>query len=166
MLQWFHVNAFGWWTNDPARLVLALDEFYKPMENLIASGAIFRVSLEDRFERLRVGFRSFKLKILTAPDREFLIGDVPVLAWRDGHGGLGIFDGVGVGNADEIVLPLTPHHVAVLGHDNISRDATTDEVDRYNTLQVLIAYRQVYTQPAAHLAPFVRLLLLGAETAA
>jgi len=165
MLQWFHVNAFGWWTDDPARLELAVDEFYKPMENLIASGAIFRVSLEDRFERLRVGFRSFGLKILTAPDREFLIGDVPVLALRDGHGGLGIFDGVGVGNADEIVLPLTPHHVAVLSHDHLSREATTGEVDRYNTLRVRIAYHYVYMRPVAPLAPFVR-SLLGAETAA
>ena len=58
---------------------------------------------------------------------------------REGHGGLGFFDGVGVGNADEIVMPLTPRHVAVLGQGSESRDATPAEVERYNTLQVRIA---------------------------
>jgi hypothetical protein len=49
--------------------------------------------------------------------------DVPVLAMREGHGGLGIFDGVGVANADEIVLPLTPHHLTVLGQGSRAADA-------------------------------------------
>ena len=164
LLQWIHINVFGWWTADPARLELALDEFYRPAEELVSSGAIFRVSLEDRFQRVRAGFQAFNLKILASGDREFLIGDVPVLAMREGHGGLGIFDGVGLANADEIVLPLTPHHTAVLGRSDQSREATADEVDRYNALQVRLAYRYVYMQPTGDLAPFVR-SLLGAEAA-
>ena len=164
MLQWIHVNVFGWWTDDPARLELALDEFYRPVDELVASDAIFRVSLEDRFQRVRAGFQAFDLKILTSPDREFLIGDVPVLAMREGHGGLGIFNGVGLANADEIVLPLTPRHVAVLGQGTQSGQATADEVDRYNTLQVRLAYRHVYFKPDDGMALFVR-SLLGAEAA-
>jgi hypothetical protein len=159
MLRWIHVNVFGWWTDDPARLELALDQFYGPVEQLIASDAIFRVSLEDRFQRVRAGFQAFDLKILASPDREFLIGDVPVLAMREGHGGLGIFDGVGLANADEIVLPLTPHHVAVLGQGNKSREASADEVDRYNSLQVRLAFRYVFMRPGGDLAVFVRSLL-------
>ena len=159
LLQWIHVNAFGWWTDDPARLELALDEFYRPVDELVASDAVFRISLEDRFERVRKGFEAFGLKVLSSHDREFLIGDVPVLAMREGHGGLGIFDGVGLANADEIVLPLTPHHVVVLGQGNESRQATGDEVDRYNTLQVRIAYRYVYFRPGSGLTAFVRSLL-------
>ena len=164
MLQWIHTNVFGWWTDDPTRLELALDEFYRPVEELVSSDAIFRVSLEDRFQRVRSGFQTFDLKILASPNQELLIGDVPVLAMREGHGGLGIFDGVGLGNADEIVLPLTPHHVAVLGQGNESREATADEVERYNTCEVKLAYRYVYFKPTCGLAPFVR-SLLGAETA-
>ena len=81
---------------------------------------------------------------------------------REGRGGLAIFDGVGLATADEIVLPLTPHHVAVLGQRNQSREATADEVDRYNTPEVRFAYRYVYFKPAGGLTPFVR-SLLGAE---
>ena len=81
-----------------------------------------------------------------------------------GTAGCGIFDGVGLANADEIVLPLTPHHVAVLGQGNHSREATVGEVDRYNTLQVRLAYRYVYFKPGGGLTPFVR-SLLGAEAA-
>jgi hypothetical protein len=164
ILQWIHVNIFGWWTDDPARLERALDEFYMPVDELVSSDAIFRVSLEDRFHRIRAGFQAFDLKILASRDRDFLIGDVPVLAMREGHAGLGIFDGVGLANADGIVLPLTPHYVAVLGQGNQSRQATTDEVDRYNTLQVRLAYRYVYFKPVGGLALFVR-SLLGAESA-
>lgn len=164
MLQRIHVSVFGWWTDDRARLELALDEFYRPVDQLVSSDAIFRVSLEDRFQRVQIGFQAFDLKILSSPDQEFLIGDVPVLAMREGRGGLGIFDGVGLANADEIVLPLTPHHIAVLGQGDQSREASAQEVDRYNTLEVKLAYRYVYMQPAGGLAPFVR-SLLGAEAA-
>ena len=161
-LQQIHVNVFGWWTADPARLELALDEFYKPVDQLVSSGATFRVSLEDRFKRVRAGFGAFDLKILASPDREFLIGDVPVLAMREGHGGLGIFDGVGLANADEIVLPLTPHHVAILGQGDQSRLAADGEVERYNTLQVKMAYQYIYFRPASGLASFAR-SVLGSE---
>jgi hypothetical protein len=165
MLEWFHVSAFGWWTNDPARLELALDHFYKPMEKLVSSGAFFRVSLEDRFKRVRDGLQAFELKILTTSSQEFLIGDVPVLTLRDGHQGAGIFGGVGVANADEIVMPLTPHHVAVLGKGDQSREATDDEVQRYNTSQVRHAYRYFYFRPTSSLATFAR-SVLGTEAAA
>jgi hypothetical protein len=164
MLQWIHVNVFGWWTNDPERLELALDEFYRPVDELVASDAVFRVSLEDRFERVRKGFEAFDLKVLNSRDREFLIGDVPVLTRREGHAGLGIFDGVGLANADEIVMPLTPQHLVVLGQGSESRPATNDEVDYYNTLQVRIAYRFVHLRPNSGLASFVR-SLLGTEAA-
>lgn len=72
--------------------------------------------------------------------------------------------GVGLANADEIVLLLTPHHVIVLGQGPESRQATDNEVDRYNTLQVRIAYCHVYFRPGSGLASFVR-SLLGAEAA-
>lgn len=75
---------------------------------------------------------------------------------REGRGGLGFFDGVGVGNADEIVMPLTPHRVAVLGRE--SRDAAPSEADRYNTLQVRIAQHHVHLRIGSNLASFVRSL--------
>jgi hypothetical protein len=43
--------------------------------------------------------------IPTGLSSKFLIGNVPVLTVIDGHGCLGIFDGVGLANAAEIVLP-------------------------------------------------------------
>jgi hypothetical protein len=156
MVEWMHASRFGWWTSDPARLELALDEFYRPVDDLVGSHAIFRVSLEDRFERLRSGFRAFELKILTASDSEFLIGDVPVLLLRDGRGGLGFFDGIGLANADEIVFPLTPRHVAVLGQGSRNRTVARAEVERYNALQVGVAYRQVYFRIGSGLHGFAR----------
>jgi hypothetical protein len=80
------------------------------------------------------------------------------------HGGLGIFDGVVLANADEIVLPLTPHHIAVLGRGSQSGQATADEVDRFNTLKARLARWHVHFKPAAGLAGLVR-WLLGAQAA-
>lgn len=163
-LQRQHVARHGYWTADPARLEQVFEEYMRERDALVTSGALFRVSLEDRFGRLRAGFRAFDLKILSSGDQEFLIGDAPVLLMRDGHGGLGFFDGVGVGNADEIVMPLTPHHVAVLGQGGESREATPGEVERYNTLQVGIAQYHVHFRIGSSLASFVR-SLPGTEAA-
>jgi len=157
-LQRQHVATYGYWTSDPGRLEHVLETYLRERDALVTSGALFRVALEDHFKRARAGFRTFDLKVLRSRDQEFLIGDVPVLLMRNGHGGLGYFDGVGVGNADEIVMPLTPHHVAVLGQGSESRDATPNEVQRYNTLQVRIAYRYVYFRIGSDLASFVRSL--------
>ena len=157
-LQRQHVARHGYWTSDPARLEQVLDDCIRERDALVTSGALFRVSLEDRFERLRAGFRAFDAKVLSAGDQEFLIGDAPVLLMRDGHGGLGFFDGVGVGNADEIVMPLTPRHAAVLGQGSESREAAPGEVERYNTLQVRIAQHHVHFRIGSSLASFVRSL--------
>lgn len=164
-LQQQHVAEYGYWTADPARLEHVLEMYLQERDVLVTSGALFRVSLEDHFKRARTGFQAFDFKILSSGDQEFLIGDVPVLLMRNGHGGLGFFDGVGVGNADEIVMPLTPHHAAVLGQGSESREAAPREVERYNTLQVRIAYRYVYFRIGSDLASFVR-SLLGPEAAA
>jgi hypothetical protein len=144
ILQQIHVNIFRFWTSDLERLKLTLDTYLKSRESLVTSGALFRVSLQDRFDRARVGFQAFDLKVLTARRRDFLIGDAPVLLMRQGHGGLGFMDGVGIGNADEIVMPMTPRHLVILGQGTESRDATDEDINSYNTLQVRIAYRHVY----------------------
>jgi Protein of unknown function (DUF4238) len=164
LLQEIHVRRFGWWTSEPERLERAIDWFYGPLDALIGSDALFRYSLEERLGRLRAGFRAFGLKILTAREREFLIGDVPVLAMRQGRGGLGIFDGVGVANADEIVLPLTPHHIAVLGQGSGAADATDGQVERYNILEVQIAYKHVYFRPTSGLDVFARMVLAAPDS--
>ena len=135
-----------------------LEEYTREREGLVTSGALFRVSLKDRFKRIQAGLRAFDLKILSSGDAEFLIGDAPVLLMRRGHGGLGFFDGVGIGNADEVVMPLTPHHLAVLGQGGDSRGATPGEVERYNTLEVGIAYGHVHFRIGSSLASFVRSL--------
>ncbi len=163
LLQEIHVQRFGWWTSDPERLERAIDWFYGPLDALVGSDALFRYSLEERLERLRSGFQAFDLKILSTHRREFLIGDAPVLMLREGRGGLGIFDGVGVANADEIVLPLTPHHVAVLGQGSGAAEATDEEVERYNTLEVMIAYKDVCFRPTSRLDQFIRAVLASPE---
>jgi hypothetical protein len=163
LLQEIHTQRFGWWTSDPDRLERAIDWFYGPLDALVSSDALFRYSLEERLERLRRGLQVFDLRILTSRRNEFLIGDAPVLMLREGRGGLGIFDGVGVANADEIVLPLTPNHVAVLGQGSGSAEATDEEVERYNTLEVMIAYRDICFRPTGGLDQFIRAVLTKPE---
>lgn len=58
-LQALHVALFHYWTSDPARLELALDTYMREPEDLVKSGALFRVSIEDRFERMCIGFQAF-----------------------------------------------------------------------------------------------------------
>ena len=82
----------------------------------------------------------------------------------EGHGGLGNFDGVGVANADEIVLPLTPHRVAVLDQGSGAAEATDEEVERYNVLEVMIAYKAVCFRPTSGLDQFIWAVLSSPES--
>ena len=60
--------------------------------------------------------------------------------------------------------PLTPHHVAVLGQGSAAADATDNEVERYNTMEILIAYKHVYFRPTSGLDQFIRMVLTSPKS--
>jgi hypothetical protein len=158
LLHKLHYQRFGFYAAGPQRLEAIIDDLIDPLPSLVDQGALFRVSLDDRFCRFRQAISGYGLELFTPECGEFLIGDVPALTIRHGRDGTGIFGGVGLANADEIVLPLGPHWMAVLGNHNRMRvvEIPQETVRRYNIMQVQTAYQHVHFRPSSGLENLVR----------
>jgi hypothetical protein len=85
-----------------------------------------------------------------------LISDAPALALTTGEPGSGPLDGPGLITCDEIVIPLSPYLLAVLGTRNAYSEIGQDEVDRYNAAQVRAAAGFFYMRPESGLERFIR----------
>ncbi|MFD5634812.1 hypothetical protein ACFWJM_11815 [Streptomyces sp. NPDC127077] len=81
---------------------------------------------------------------------------MPAVALRDGHLGTGRRAGLGLENCDELVLPLGPRLMAVLGTGHGYSTMGADEVDHDNTAQVRAAAGYVYMRSDSGLESFAR----------
>ena len=99
----------------------------------------------DRFARspLQIGY---------AADGEFLIGDVPVITLRPGHHGTGPHQAVALGDATQILMPISPTVMISLGPESLEVDLAQDAVEQFNLLQMRSYIRWVGCRPgsAAH----------------
>ncbi len=86
--------------------------------SLAGSGALWRERIESLYLNVRAMTQAAGLEILTVQDGEFLIGDVPALTVRAGHAGVGVMGGIALAEAQSVLLPLGPRHVAALGRGN------------------------------------------------
>jgi hypothetical protein len=58
-------------------------------------------------------------------------------------------EGIGIANADEIVMPVTPTLLVVVGTRSGTRAIPDNLVDKYNALQVRAARAVVHHRPGA-----------------
>lgn len=96
----------------------------------------------ERFQRsaLQVGYAS--------PDAEFVISDSPVITRKAGHDGVGPHQGVALGDAIEVCMPVTPRILLGLGQEPAIVNMTHEDVERYNSLQWLAYRRWVACRPS------------------
>ena len=78
---------------------------------------------------------------------ELIISDAPVVTVKSRHNGLGPHQGVALGDASEICMPLGPDVMVALGAEPKSVHLTPDVVDRYNDLQVRARVRWLGCRP-------------------
>ena len=76
--------------------------------------------VEDLFGQAREWMSGLGLEILTPASGEFLIGDVPVLTIRHDRTQAGVLGGIALGDANTVIMPLGPHHLAALGTANLA----------------------------------------------
>ena len=131
------------------------DRMFADIVGKVDDGVLFRVRVEDLFRKVRGDLRSAGLEILRPERGEFLIGDTPALTLgRDGR--VRVLGGVSLGDAANVLLPLSPTCCAGLGPAHRTHRVPKDVVDRINTIQVQAAYRHVYFRPGSGLQTFVR----------
>ncbi|MGB8650074.1 MAG: DUF4238 domain-containing protein [Mycobacteriales bacterium] len=121
---------------------------------LLRSPEYVRVRMEETFQRARQFAKNWPLEIVTAAEGEFLIGDVPVVTTREGGDAHGML-AVALGDAGQIVMPLTPYLAASVGPEPLYGSVGADVVDEINRRQVLTAVRRVFHRPGADFHDFI-----------
>ncbi|MFG3384582.1 DUF4238 domain-containing protein [Streptomyces sp. NPDC047999] len=119
-----------------------------------ASGKLFRLSIEEMFQKVRAKASNWQIEILTPQNGQFLIGDSPAITLR--RDGKGTEYGMAFGDAHTVVLPLGPRHLLALGPQNVISQVPKALVDELNAVQVLAARRYVYFHPRSGLESFVK----------
>jgi hypothetical protein len=107
-------------------------------------------------ERLRLNFATAKEMFgehevqlgyvpQNAPD--LIIGDAPVILRKDGSSGCGPHQGVAIGDASEIVMPIHPRVLLALGPTRGSTQLGAEDVHRFNGFQVQAFIRWLAARP-------------------
>jgi hypothetical protein len=127
------------------------------------SGLLFRASVERMFERCREWMSSRPIQLAHPSSGELLIGDVPVIS-LDARGRLGPDEGVALGDAVQIFMPLTPRSLVAFGPAAVG-DVSANVVDELNSFQVRAAHEFVFVRPSSGLEQFVRDVRFGSAGA-
>lgn len=136
----------------PEALRLGAEAVHGRLIKLHEEGGLFRLSVQRLFENVCDRFDTRGIQILTpaSASKEFLLGDLPAITVDRATGAAGRAAGVTIDQADEILMPLTPRLLIILGPPNGTRAIPDHEVDSHNTLQARLA-RDYYLihRPAA-----------------
>jgi hypothetical protein len=78
----------------------------------------------------------------------------------------GVLGGIALGDANTVIMPLGPHHLAALGRTNLVGKLSPDQVVSVNALQIASAIEYVYLRPGGGLEHNVRSLAARRQAAA
>ncbi|QOC89659.1 DUF4238 domain-containing protein [Micromonospora craniellae] len=112
----------------------------------------FRFRAEELLGRVSQSLSSHPVEILSPPKGyEFLIGDTPVVGYRNGTRASGPASGLGLLAAEYLVMPLTPlHAVRIPAQMELNRVTIgRRELEELNATQIRNAYREVYLRCSA-----------------
>lgn len=132
----------------PQALEWAADRVYEAVANLMKEEDVFRERVHDNYQRMRSFAQNHPLQIGYTSD-QFIIGDAPVLALKAGFRGVGPLQGVPLDEADTVVLPLGPNHVAALGGESGFFQVPDHGVQMLNEGQVAHTFYAVFYRPGA-----------------
>lgn len=115
------------------------------------SGAIFRLLIEERFDRVCQLLDQAPLEVIVPAQRddEFILGDVPALTFDGKTGAAGVADGVPLTAGDTVMLPLGPRLLVALGPRHQTATVSHEFVERINQLQLRAATEYVVHRPGA-----------------
>lgn len=107
------------------------------------------IALVDRsIEYARNKFRRGYLHLGIAQEGDFIIGDAPVITMKKGHAGLGVHQGVALGDATSIIMPFSSRIIVGLKskeHEVVKLSA--QQVSEVNSRQKKSFIRQIGVPP-------------------
>ena len=149
-----HLDRFGFEITDMSvaleRVEAAIAEEF---DSRTGMGIYFRLRIPDYLQRAREILAQFKIQILrpTSATDEFLIGDNPLITPDKSGTRLGILDGLPIGNAATVIMPLSPRISVAL--DKIESDIgiNSKRVYQLNQFQIRKARESVFFRPGSNL---------------
>jgi Protein of unknown function (DUF4238) len=156
VLERMHQVRFGWSATSDDALRMMAEDLIGSVAGQMDRGIYFRVMVVERFDRYCQMLQNQPVELRRVWDGELLISDVPVMAMRSDHPGTGPRDASGLADCDELVLPLGPRLLGVLGAGSTFTDIGGADVDRLNAAQVRAAADHLYMRRSSGLEGFVR----------
>ncbi|MEV7227314.1 DUF4238 domain-containing protein [Polymorphospora sp. NPDC051019] len=136
-------------------LEAAFDNLARGSIDEFLDGWAFRSRVEQNYGRMRAWLTSASVEVLRTPS-ELYISDAPTVLAAAGRTRHGLAGGLGLIDAEEILMPLTPHLAARLSIGNEGYvDIDTAQVEQLNVGQLVNAYRFLYAAPHAPVDAFV-----------
>jgi hypothetical protein len=88
------------------------------------------------YEQARERFAESSIQIGYSSGDDLLIGDAPVITMKSNHEGVGPHQGVALGDANLIAMPVAPNTVVGLGPVRLEVDLPPRQIFQYNVWQV------------------------------
>lgn len=136
-----------------------VDEFHGRLRWIFNSGTYFRFRVVYLFHAALGLIAQKKVQVLRAPTgSEFLISDAPVITADAGGNRRGARNNIAIGNADSVLMPLSPRVTIAL--DNLPGDFSVDAayVRQLNTWQLEAAMHHVFLHPGSSLMSWVEVM--------
>ena len=150
------VRRYGLVPAGAGALEVVFEDAISPWRELIASGALTRVTLEGLFERIREGLRGMPLEVWHAPRGcEFLISDNAAFTFAYSHDHQTIATNMAFGDAHGAALPVARDCLIAIGPRPKDEVLLRDKVELLNELQIRNADSHVYFRPGSGLEAFV-----------
>jgi uncharacterized protein DUF4238 len=144
----------------PEAAGLLLDRVAQGWDGDYQSGLLFRHTVERIFGKSREVLSSLPIEVVHPASGEFLIGDAPVIV-LDRQGRNGPTEGVALGDADQILMPLGPQTMIACGPADATAVVSEDWVKVFNSWQIRAAREQVFMRPGSGLHALVREVRFG-----
>lgn len=115
--------------------------------------------MDDAFLDLYRKGQSFletkSLEIWHSQDKDFLLGDIPVVTHEKSTGKVGVLDDVSWDKSDILFMPLGPYHVVAVSNIPAYKETDNRMVERLNVYQVRAALKEVYFHPNSNLGSII-----------
>ncbi len=153
-LQQAHLDRFDFELTDLAVARERLEEdLSAEFLSHTESGVYFRLRIPDYFQRAREILSASNIQILrpSSIEDEFLIGDNPLITPDSTRSRLGILDGLPIGNAATVIMPLSPRISVALAKQNSVERIDVEMLSELNRFQMQKARRSVFFRPGSNL---------------